>query len=399
MTVPPTSCPRRQTTTSAWCSLVLGILWIASAFAGSAGNPSAPGGVDGPGDHAGSGEPARRDAPAPDRPGASPDSGAGGSAGGSPGATQVSIRDGQWWLNGRLTHPGSPAAGLLMNVRMVNATFEDCQRPGFDPGANTDRFLARLPDYAAQGVQAFTLCLQGGMPGYEGAVNSAFRPDGTLREDYLGRVRRVLDACDRLGRVVILGCYYQRQDQVLRDADAVRTGVVEVARWLRSTGFRNVLLEIANEFDHAGFDHPLLRTPAGQVELMALARREMPGLLVSTSGQGHGGIPEPVAQAASFLLVHFNGTRVGDIPGRIEALKPFRKPIVCNEDDKVGEEAARAAEACVAAGASWGLMLKEVNQFLPFRFDGAADDPIAYAALRRLTQPGGGEGASRTAGR
>ena len=77
------------------------------------------------------------------------------------------------------------------------------------------------------GVNAFTLSLQGGMPGYEGALNSAFEPDGSLRESYLARVARVIEACDRAGLVVILGCFYQRQDQVLADEAAVRAAVVQ----------------------------------------------------------------------------------------------------------------------------------------------------------------------------
>ena len=68
-------------------------------------------------------------------------------------------------------------------------------------------------------------------------------------------------------------------------------------------------------------------------------------------------------------------------------MKKFGKPIVCNEDDKAGEEGAKAAEACVAAGASWGLMLPDHNQKFPFAFDGPADDPAVYAALKRLTTP------------
>jgi hypothetical protein len=91
---------------------------------------------------------------------------------------------------------------------MANAIFEDRRRPEFDTEANTASFLAGIPDYAAHGIRAFTLCLQGGMPGYEGAVNSAFNPDGSLRPHYLQRVRRVIEACDRQGIVVILGCYY-----------------------------------------------------------------------------------------------------------------------------------------------------------------------------------------------
>ncbi|MBN2437365.1 MAG: hypothetical protein JXL20_02065, partial [Deltaproteobacteria bacterium] len=226
---------------------------------------------------------------------------------------------------------------------------------------------------------------QGGSPGYEGAVNSAFDPDGSLRKDYLQRVKRVIKACDRRGVVVILGCYYQRQDQILKDADAVRAGVVNVVRWIGESGFKNVVLEIANEFNHSGFDHNILKKPAGQVELVRLAKRTDPKLLVSTSGLGDGRLSENIIRASDFLLIHFNGTRTEDIPARIAALKSFGKPIVCNEDQKTGEQAARAAESSVAHGASWGFMHVEVNQHDPFVFQGAKDDPPVYAAIRRLT--------------
>ena len=89
--------------------------------------------------------------------------------------------------------------------------------------------------------------------------------------------------------------------------------------------------------------------------------------------------------AADFLLIHFNGTDVEDIPDRIAALKRFNKPIVCNEDDKQGKTAARAAELCVANGASWGLMLSSQNQYFPLEFHGAADDPVVYRKLKELT--------------
>ena len=55
--------------------------------------------------------------------------------------TRVSVKDGRWLINGNLTHRGSAAEGLLMNVRMVNSVFEDRRKPDFDPEANTDRFL------------------------------------------------------------------------------------------------------------------------------------------------------------------------------------------------------------------------------------------------------------------
>lgn len=301
--------------------------------------------------------------------------------------TRVEIVDGRWRLNGKLTYPGAKAEGLLMNVRMVNSVFEDAKRKDFDPEANTAKFLAAVPDYVAHGVRAFTIGLQGGFPGYEGAVNSAFAPDGSLRSGYPERVAKVIEACDRRGAAVILGCYYQRQDQILRDEAAVRAGVVNVANWVRSRGYTNVLLEIANEYPHEGFDHRVLRSAEGEAGLIELARRTAPRLLVSTSGIGDGKLADAVARASDFLLIHFNGVPVREIPGRIEAVRKYGKPIVCNEDDKPSRASAEAAEASVAAGASWGLMLEKVNQHAPFSFRGADDDPLVYAALRKLTNP------------
>jgi len=301
--------------------------------------------------------------------------------------TRLALREGHWTINQRPTHPGSAAEGLLMNVRMVNAVFEDRKKPDFHPEANTDAFIAQLPAYAAHGVDAFTLCLQGGMPGYEGAVNSAFDPDGRLQPQYLARVERVIRACDRHGLAVILGLFYQRQSAILRDEAAVRAGVVNAARWVRDCGFGNVVLEIANEYPHGGFVHALIRDSKGQASLIRLAQETAPGLLVSASGYGDGAIHPEVAEAADFLLPHWNGTKVEQIPARIAALKRFGKPIVCNADDKTGAQAAAALQARVRNGASYGLMLKERNQFVPFRFEGAADDPEFYAELRKITTP------------
>ncbi|NWF86183.1 MAG: SMP-30/gluconolactonase/LRE family protein [Bryobacteraceae bacterium] len=169
---------------------------------------------------------------------------------------------------------------------------------------------------------------------------------------------------------------------------------MNAARWVRERGFQNVLLEIANEYPHNGFVHQVIRDPKGQAGLIRLAKETAPGLLVSASGYGDGRIHREVAEAADFLLPHWNGTKVEHIPARIAALKPFGKPIVCNEDDKTGAEAVAALRACVDHGASYGLMLKARNQTFPFRFDGAADDPVFYAGLSGLVarpeRPGAG---------
>ncbi|MCA9135375.1 MAG: serine hydrolase [Planctomycetales bacterium] len=301
------------------------------------------------------------------------------------GATRVSIAAALWHINDTVTHPGTPAEGRLMNVRMVNATFEDRNRADFDPEANTERFIAKIPDYAACGVDAFTVCLQGGMPGYEGALNSAFHPDGTLRDDYMKRVRRVIEACDRHGVVVILSLYYQRQSKILRDDTAVRQGVVNAVKWIQTSGFENVAVEIANEYPHRGFVHPIIRDAQGQASLLRLAKQTAPELLVTASGYGDGKVAREVAEACDFLTPHWNGTKVDQIPDRVRELQRYGKPIVCNEDDKVGNQAVAAMKATVQSGAAYGLMLKDHNQTFPFHFDGGDDDPIFYTALKSMT--------------
>ena len=57
------------------------------------------------------------------------------------GVTRVSIGNSQWHLNGEVTYRGAKAEGLLMNVRMVNAVFEDRKRPDVDAQAETDVFV------------------------------------------------------------------------------------------------------------------------------------------------------------------------------------------------------------------------------------------------------------------
>lgn len=299
--------------------------------------------------------------------------------------TRVGIDGMRWTLNGEVTYPGARAEGLLMNVRMVNATFEDRNRTDFDPDANTDAFISAIPSYHEHGVRAFTLCLQGGMPDYEGALNSAFESDGSLRMGYLDRVERVIRVCDDLGIAVILGCFYQRQDQVLADADAVRRAAVNTVRWVGDRGFENVVIEVANEHAHRGFTHDIIRRPEEHAELIRETKAANPDLIVSTSGMGSGRKADVVGEAVDFIIIHFNNTDTVDVPDRIEAMKVFGKPVVCNEDVKVGKRGAEVASLCVEHQCSWGLMHRTINQAYPFVFDGADDDPIVYGRLKELT--------------
>jgi hypothetical protein len=302
--------------------------------------------------------------------------------------TKVAVQGGRFTLNGAVTYPGQPAEGKLMNVRMVNSVFEDTNRPSFDAAANTDEFVGRMKDYVGLGARAFTVSLQGGYPGYEGAKNTAFTSTGGLRSTYLGRVARVIERADALGAVIVLSLYYQRQDQYLANEQAIKAGVINAVDWIKAKGYRNVILEVANEYGHSGFDHAVLRSDAGVAGLIRLANDRYPALPVSASYLRSGQTTSQVAAASDLLLVHFNSVPLSDIPTRVRSLRNAYpgKPVFCNEDARTGSAAASAASASVQAGASYGLMVERKNQYYPFDFYGRSDDPTAYDRYVALTR-------------
>jgi hypothetical protein len=300
---------------------------------------------------------------------------------GSATGTTVSIVGTNFYLNGAITHPGTLAQGKLMNVRMVNATFEDpCTKPTFNADANTDEFISKMSSYTAMGVRAFTLNLQGGNPGYEGACNSAFHSDGSLKQTYLGRVERVIRKADSLGAVIILGLFYFRQDERLRDETAIRTGVVNAMKWITARGFKNVLVEIANEHSHPLYDHHILHDGAGIAELIMLAKRTAPHIKVS-SAPPSAYLGSGIIDAADFLLMHGNPYTTAQQVTEIKRLRQYGKPVVVNEDPKGAE----TVLPTVQAGASWGYYLSAVNQHYPFTWNGPSESPTVYEAIRNVT--------------
>lgn len=299
--------------------------------------------------------------------------------------TKIEIKNNNWYINNRITYSNTPTEGLLINVRMVNSTFEDLNKADIDPGSNTETFISRIPEYVDSGIRAFTLNLQGGSPGYEGAVNSAFDKTGNLRPEYTKRMEKVIKACDNAGVCVILGCFYQRQDQRFENETAIRNAVKTTVNWIKQNKFQNVLLEIANEYPHSGFDFPVIKTPGGQAELIKYAKSLYPELLVSTSGLGNGKIDNQVAVDSDFILIHFNSVPVDSIPVRIKSLKKYNKPIICNEDNKTGIEAVKAFRNSIQNKCSWGYMNLIGNQHIPFEFKGAGDDTLLYHAIKDIT--------------
>jgi len=299
-----------------------------------------------------------------------------------PGQTAVAIHGPDFWINGQPTYAGriwlgQRIEGLLLNARMVQAIFDDLNpetRPRWaypdtgrwDPERNVHEFLAMLPEYRRHGLLAVTVNCQGGSPeGYSREQpweNSAFSANGSLRAAYADRLRRVIAAADACGAVVIVGYFYQGQDERLRDEAAVLRAVDEATDFLLDGGWTNVLVEVNNECN-TRYEHPILQ-PARVHELIAhIQRQQRAGrrLLVSTSYGGRGRVPdESVARTADYLLIHGNGTPdPADIAAQVDRTRLVPgyagQPIVFNEDDHFDFDRPRNSfVAALSRHASWG---------------------------------------------
>ena len=312
----------------------------------------------------------------------------------NPHRTVVSIVGDEFHMNGRPTYAGRTwrghkIQGLLLNSRMVQGIFDD-RNPEtvrrwaypdtgrWDAERNTREFLAAMPEWRRHGLLAFTINLQGGSPqGYSSAQpwhNSAFEADGSLRADYLGRLRRILDRADELGMAVTLGYFYFGQDQRLTHEAAILEATDQATKWVMEGGWRHVLIEVNNECN-VRYDHAILR-PERVHELIERVQRTSAQaghrLPVSTS-YGGGTLPrENVARTADFLLIHGNGVsnpdRIAEMVRQTRAVMGYRgQPILFNEDDHFGFDKPRNNfVAAVGEGASWG--------YFDFRMSGEGFD-------------------------
>lgn len=285
-------------------------------------------------------------------------------------------------MNGQPTYPGRTwqghrIEGLLMNTRMVQATYDDLNPETvarwaypdtgkWDAERNVREFIAAMPQWKAHGLLAVTLNFQGGSPeGYSKKqtwLTGAFAGDGTLRPEFADRMRRVLDAADRLGMAVILGYFYFGQDQHLRDETAVLKATDQATRWILQGGWRHVLVEVNNETNVAAYDHAVLKPDRVHelIERVRGTRQDGRRLLLGTS-YGGGAVPrENVVRVSDFLLVHGNGVkdpaRITEMVRQTRAVPGYHPmPIVFNEDDHEDFDLPENNfAAATAAHASWG---------------------------------------------
>jgi hypothetical protein len=294
------------------------------------------------------------------------------------------------------------ARGKVMNVRLAQALFHDewlTERP-FDPAQNTARVVEALDFYKAHGVLAVNVSLQGDDPGYSPAANgisrqnaakygksggllvSAFRPDGSLKSDWLLRLETLLRAADQRGLVVCLVYFYHGQDEVFDSGDAIEAAARNITDWLIDHKFRNVIIDVANEWDLQGdtwdMGEYIPSNVPGLIDRIRerfQAKRADFTLPIGASSSGSMLYPASLAEVCDVLLLHGNGRTPAEKAARLEQYKSYARPVLINEDDN-GRETTRAnlekeIASCDAAfqhAAGWGYTPWVQAQRFPFYY-------------------------------
>ena len=293
------------------------------------------------------------------------------------------------------------AAGKLMNLRIAQALFQDeyLTEAHFDAKAHTTRVIEALDTYRRNGILALNVSLQGGNMHYEregsirrdlaaklgpgkGALVSAFRPDGSLKAEWMDRVRVLQQALDQRGMVLNLIYFYVYQVDVLEGPHAIDQAVRNITDWLIDHDCRNVMIEIANEYDTFDQD-PYIVTEMGHLIEVARERFKVKKaafrLPISASSLGDKNVLvyPAILEHGDLSTIHGNFRTSEEKRKGVAELVANPKvpgPIYMDEDDNgretTPENLARELAGCDAvfqSGGSWGYMPWVQAQVYPFR--------------------------------
>ena len=302
----------------------------------------------------------------------------------------------------QLTYSGSAyrrqARGKLMLLRLAQSLFDDERLEGqaFDPDRNTQQVIDALDFYKQHGVLAISVGLQGDNPRYndqvkgvsgkeaatdgnkKGALVSAFRSDGSLKPEWLSRLERLLTAANERGMVVCLVYFHPRQDEIFEAPRMIATAAKNITDWLIEKNFRNVVINVADEWDLDGrsWDHARF-IPDNIDRFVELIRERFNHadytLPIGAASSGRMTYPDSLAQVCDVVLLHGNGRTPGEKLGRLRQFQATKRALWMVQDDN-GQETTLAnlarekasADTLFKDGAGWGFTpWKQAHRF-PF---------------------------------
>ncbi len=152
----------------------------------------------------------------------------------------------------------------MWGIRLANALENDHV---------TASLIPMLDDYLEYGVNTFSVFLQGGSTGAanpfdaDGAFtgntrrhecSDFFKGRGEVeglceRNQVMDRLARLIEEADARCIVVNIGVFYQARINQLTNDAAIVEAARNVARWLAAKDYRNIFIDLVNEYGHPGF--------------------------------------------------------------------------------------------------------------------------------------------------
>ena len=126
---------------------------------------------------------------------------------------------------------------LVKGLRCSNALISDCA---------TEELIANLDTFASYGVNTVSVFFMGSRFGDVKGYNE----DATLNPVYSARMRRIVEAADRRGMIVLVGCLYWGGSRAKWESwtqTQANTAVANTVRWLKENDYRNVFVDVDNE--------------------------------------------------------------------------------------------------------------------------------------------------------
>ena len=127
----------------------------------------------------------------------------------------------------------------LLGLRCSNALISE---------AKTDELIANLDRFKSYGVNTISVFLMGSRFG----DIKGYRADASLDPVYAARLGRIVEAADRRGMIVVVGCLYWSTSSAKSDlghwqqANADKA-IGNTVQWLKDHNYRNVFVDVDNE--------------------------------------------------------------------------------------------------------------------------------------------------------
>ncbi len=127
----------------------------------------------------------------------------------------------------------------VIGLRCSNALMTD---------TTTDDLIAQLDLYKSYGMNTVSVFFMGSRFGDV----KGYRPDASLDPVYAGRMARIIEAADKRGMIVIVGCLYWSTSRAKEDLNhwtqvEANRAVANTVKWLAKNNYRNVIVDPDNE--------------------------------------------------------------------------------------------------------------------------------------------------------